>query len=90
MGLLSLSLLGTPLVRHAGTDVVFPTRKAVALLSYLVVEGGAHSREELTTLLWPRSRPEQGRAALRYTLPACVGRWPIPPAPTTSSPTAGR
>lgn len=50
MGRLDLSLLGTPEVRHAGQPLAFPTRKVLALLIYLVVEGGLPSREKLTTL----------------------------------------
>jgi DNA-binding SARP family transcriptional activator len=48
---------------------VLPTRKALGLLIYLVVEGGVHARATLADLLWPDSaRPDQSRAALRYTL----------------------
>ena len=48
--------------------VTFPTRKALALLSYLVVEGGVQPRERITALFWPESRADLGRAALRKTL----------------------
>jgi DNA-binding SARP family transcriptional activator/tetratricopeptide (TPR) repeat protein len=48
--------------------VTFPTRKALALLSYLVVEGGVQPRERITALLWPESTADLGRAALRKTL----------------------
>jgi predicted ATPase/DNA-binding SARP family transcriptional activator len=68
MGQLHLALLGTPEVRHAGQDVTFRTRKALALLIYLVVKGGLHSREKLTALFWPESDEEQSRATLRSTL----------------------
>ena len=68
MGQLNLALLGAPEVRHAGQDVTFRTRKALALLIYLVVEGGRHSREKLTALFWPESDEEQSRATLRSTL----------------------
>jgi DNA-binding SARP family transcriptional activator len=70
MGLLRLSLLGAPEVQHAGRAVVFPTRKALALLAYLAVEGGRHSREKAAALLWPDSDAEQARGSLRYTLAA--------------------
>ena len=46
----------------------FRTRKALALLIYLVVEGGMHSRERLTALFWPESDRSAGRANLRSTL----------------------
>lgn len=68
MGMLSLQLLGPPELRHEGRPAPFATRKALALLVYLAVEGGAHSREKLVALLWPESDPERGRMALRRTL----------------------
>jgi predicted ATPase/DNA-binding SARP family transcriptional activator len=68
MGRLELAWLGTPDVRHAGAAVTFPTRKALALLAYLAVEGGMHSREKLSALFWPESDAEHGRTALRKTL----------------------
>jgi DNA-binding SARP family transcriptional activator len=55
-------------VRRAGRPLHFPTRKAQALLIYLVVEGGRHAREQLIALFWPESQPRRGRAALRNTL----------------------
>lgn len=68
MGRLQVKMLGAPEVRHDGQVVKFPTRKALALLIYLVVEGGKQPREKLTTLFWPESDSERGRAALRITL----------------------
>jgi len=68
MGQLYLEFLGTPKVRHAGSLITFPTRKALALLVYLVVEEGVHSREKITTLFWPESSAGSGRATLRSTL----------------------
>ncbi len=68
MSQLNLALLGTPEVRHAGQALTFRTRKALALLIYLVVKGGKHSREKLTVLFWPESDEEQSRATLRSTL----------------------
>jgi predicted ATPase/DNA-binding SARP family transcriptional activator len=68
VGQLSLRLLGAPEVRHSGAPVTFATRKALALLVYLAVEGGRHSRERIADLFWPDSDPERGRAALRRTL----------------------
>src|ERR671930_2283541 len=68
MGRLSLAFLGGPEVHHAGRLIPLPTRKALALLAYLAVEGGAHSREKLTALFWPESNSAQGRATLRSTL----------------------
>src|SRR3712207_4936122 len=68
MSHLTFALLGPPNVRSDGRLVDFPTRKTLALLSYLAVEGGRHSREKLAALLWPESEPAQGRTTLRSTL----------------------
>jgi DNA-binding SARP family transcriptional activator len=68
MSRLNLALLGTPNVRHAEHILRFRTRKELALLIYLVVEGGLHSREKITALFWPESDEPQGRATLRRTL----------------------
>jgi predicted ATPase/DNA-binding SARP family transcriptional activator len=68
MGKLILKLLGTPEATHDGEAVKFPSRKALALLAYLAVEGGSHTREKLTALLWPESEPNVARAALRNAL----------------------
>ncbi|MDX1658320.1 MAG: tetratricopeptide repeat protein [Nitriliruptorales bacterium] len=50
-----------------GRPLEVDTRKAIAVLAMLVVNG-RQSREALATLLWPDSAPERGRAALRRTL----------------------
>ncbi len=68
MSHLKLLFLGNPLVEHASETVEFRTRKALALLIYLAVEGDLHSREELVALFWPESDHSQGRATLRSTL----------------------
>src|SRR5579859_134263 len=68
MGRLNLAVLGQPTVRHDAAAVTFPTRKALALLVYLAVEGGTHSREKITALFWPESSSPAGRATLRKTL----------------------
>src|SRR5919198_1865325 len=68
MGRLSLAFLGGPEVRHADRPIPLPTRKALALLAYLAVEGGTHSREKMTALFWPESDSVRGRATLRSTL----------------------
>src|SRR5579884_358404 len=68
MGRLQLALLGAPEVCHSGRMLRFRTRKELALLIYLAVAGGAHSREKLVTLFWPDSDTAQGRTTLRRTL----------------------
>lgn len=65
---LRLSFLGPPEVLYAGQALTFPTRKALALLVYLAVEGGIHPREKLLALFWPDSNPGRGRGTLRTTL----------------------
>jgi DNA-binding SARP family transcriptional activator len=68
MSQLQLSLLGTPVVKHGEHTLTFSTRKALALLIYLAVEGGTHTRKTLSESFWPELDAEHGRAALRATL----------------------
>src|SRR5438270_714432 len=68
MDLLRLSVLGTPEVFHNGSRLTFPLRKAQALLLYLGVEGGMHSRSKLAALLWPDSEPSDALKGLRNAL----------------------
>src|SRR2546429_443482 len=68
MSQLQLSLLGVPVVKHGERTLTFPTRKALALLVYLAVEGGIHPRKTLCESFWPELDAEHGRAALRATL----------------------
>jgi DNA-binding SARP family transcriptional activator len=63
-----LLLLGPPEVRLAGKQLVFPTRKTLALLAYLSLSEGPQPREHLAALLWPEASPERSRASLRNTL----------------------
>ncbi len=65
---LQLSLFGVPIVKHDETTLTFSTRKALALLVYLAVEGGLHTRKALSESFWPELDAEHGRAALRATL----------------------
>src|SRR5260370_31853634 len=68
MSQLHLSLFGVPKVKHGETTLTFSTRKALALLVYLAVEGGWHTRKTLSEAFWPELDAEHGRAALRSTL----------------------
>jgi DNA-binding SARP family transcriptional activator len=68
MGLLRLAVLGPPEVVHGGSRLAFPLRKAQALLLYLAVEGGMHSRSKLAALLWPDSETQVARKALRNAI----------------------
>src|SRR2546429_223238 len=68
MGLIRLNVLGAPEVYHDGCRLTFSLRKAQALLLYLAVEGGMHSRSKLAAFLWPDSEPHAARTGLRTTL----------------------
>lgn len=68
MSLVRLRVLGRPEVEHADQLVHFRTRKTLALLLYLVLEGGRPSRSQLASLLWSESDEDHGRMALRGAL----------------------
>src|SRR5579871_6039947 len=76
---LRLALLGVPSADVDGVPLAVDTRKAVALLAFLAIEGGTHNRDSLATLLWPDYDNDRARAALRRTLStlrtALDGRW---------------
>jgi DNA-binding SARP family transcriptional activator len=65
---LELNLLGPPEVRRDGEPVRLRTRKALALLTFLALEGGMQPRARLTTLFWPELAETQGRSNLRNTV----------------------
>jgi DNA-binding SARP family transcriptional activator len=65
---LEVTLLGAPRITRDGEAVEVDTRKATALLAYLAVTGGRHTRDALCNLLWPEYDGEHARAALRRTL----------------------
>src|SRR5260370_42405011 len=69
MGLLRLAVLGAPEVFHDGVRLTFALRKAQALLIYLAVEGGMHSRNKLTAFLWPDSEPRNDPRSLLNASP---------------------
>src|SRR5256886_10169317 len=68
MGLLRVTVLGSPEVFHDGRRLKFALRKAQALLLYLAVEGGMHPRSKLAAFLWPDSAPQDARTALRNAI----------------------
>jgi DNA-binding SARP family transcriptional activator len=68
MATLSGRLLGSPEITFGGQPISFRTRKALALLIYLVIEGGMHSREALMALLWPEISAPKAAVTLRVTL----------------------
>jgi predicted ATPase/DNA-binding SARP family transcriptional activator len=65
---LHFALLGSPQVYHGGQLLAFPSRKALALLIYLAVEGGTHARKTLSELFWPDSDAAHARTTLRATV----------------------
>lgn len=67
---LALILFGAPRIERDGTPVTVDTRKAVALLAYLVVTRQPQRRDRLADLLWPEYDQERARATLRRTLSA--------------------
>jgi DNA-binding SARP family transcriptional activator len=81
LSVLRISLLGAPVAEADGNPIVVDTRKAIALLAYLAVEGRPSRRDALAGLLWPDYEPEHARGALRRTLSslrhALGGRWVI-------------
>ena len=68
MAQLRINLFGSPSVTLDGANVIVDTRKAIALLAYLVITGKEHSRDVLATLLWPEYGQVNARSALRRTL----------------------
>src|SRR6266516_7707344 len=79
MGQLGIALLGTPDVAHAGGVLALPSRKALALLAYLAVEGGLQSREKLA-MLWSCGRTKPGASCWTRNYardrPQRPKRWP--------------
>jgi DNA-binding SARP family transcriptional activator/Tfp pilus assembly protein PilF len=67
--MLTVNLLGTPEVEVNQNPIKVDTRKAIALIAYLVVEKSA-TRDTLASLLWADSSQDKARAALRRTLSA--------------------
>ena len=65
---LSIKLLGPPEVSLGGRSLRFGRKKALALLCYLVTEGGERPRRDLAELLWPRSEERRARTDLRSVL----------------------
>ncbi|MGB7859475.1 MAG: AAA family ATPase [Acidimicrobiia bacterium] len=70
--MLDIRLLGPPLITLDGNPVKVDTRKAIALLAFLAIEGGV-SRETVAALFWGESSDERAKATLRRTLSSLRG-----------------
>jgi DNA-binding SARP family transcriptional activator/tetratricopeptide (TPR) repeat protein len=68
-----IRLLGPPQVEIAGVPLEVDTRKAIAIIARLALEG-PQRRETLAALLWPESDRVRARGALRRTLSALKAR----------------
>lgn len=68
MSSISAALLGPPRLMREGNPVPVNTRKAIALLTYLVLTGRRHTRETLAALFWPEYDQAHARGTLRNTL----------------------
>jgi DNA-binding SARP family transcriptional activator/tetratricopeptide (TPR) repeat protein len=63
--MLQLTLLGGFQLRTDGHLADIPYQRARALLAYLVLEPGAHRREQLAAMCWPDQEATQARDSLR-------------------------
>lgn len=68
MSPVTVALLGPPRLLRDGELVEVSTRKAVALLAYLVLTQRRHGRETLAALFWPDYDQTHARGTLRNTL----------------------
>jgi DNA-binding SARP family transcriptional activator len=65
---LAIYLFGAPRIEYLGEEIGLDTRKATALLAYLVLTESRHTRDAISHLLWPDYDHGRGRANLRRTL----------------------
>ena len=68
MSRIMLNVLGAPTVSYGGQRLTFRNRKALALLIYLALEGGAHLRDHLAALFWPEVDQSHSRMLLRSAI----------------------
>ncbi|MBE7555599.1 MAG: AAA family ATPase [Anaerolineales bacterium] len=68
MAKLKLFFLGPPRIELNDESLELESRKGVALLAYLVVTAQSHSRDALSTLLWPDADQSRALSYLRHTL----------------------
>ncbi|HEU0242672.1 MAG TPA: BTAD domain-containing putative transcriptional regulator, partial [Candidatus Limnocylindrales bacterium] len=65
---LDIRVLGPLEVLVDGLPVRVDTRKAVAIVALLAVEGRPYARDELAAMFWPEADDESARGAFRRTL----------------------
>lgn len=65
---LALHLLGSPKLEIDNEPVTVDRRKTLALLAYLALNRGGHSRDFLSALLWPEYDQSKAFTNLRHTL----------------------
>jgi DNA-binding SARP family transcriptional activator/tetratricopeptide (TPR) repeat protein len=65
---LDIRVLGPLEVIVDGSPVRVDTRKALAIVALLAVEGRPYARDELAAIFWPESDDESARGAFRRTL----------------------
>lgn len=68
MSRFKLYLFGNPQLVVDDQPLAVSLRKAQAILAYLAVTGQAHTRDHLSTLLWPESNQRMARTNLRRLL----------------------
>lgn len=70
MSKLAIYMLGAPRLEVNAQPVEPDTRKAIALLAYLVMTEEPQTRDKLAAFLWPEFDQSRSKAALRRTLSA--------------------
>lgn len=68
MSRLSLHLLGPLRTEQNGESYDLTSRKGLALLAFLTVEGNRRTRDSLASIFWPDHDQAHARANLRRTL----------------------
>lgn len=68
MSTYKLYLFGPPRLKRDSETLELRHRKAISLLAYLVVTKQPHSRDTLTTMLWPEYGQSEARTHLRREL----------------------
>lgn len=71
---LTLQLLGPPVIRLNGAELLLGRRKVIALLVYLTVTARRQSRDTLTDLLYPLKDKSRAGADFRQTLSVLAGK----------------